>query len=320
MSADRAVLGLDVGGTTTKSLLVDVGGRVLHQQHRATALGTDPVATLADEVDRLTALAAARGVTVVGAGVVTPGMIDEGTGTVHYASNLGWRDLPLRAALAERLDLPVTTGHDVRAAGLAERLLGAARGLDDVLLVTIGTGIAAALVSAGRPVTGGTGAAGEFGHAPIRPGGEPCPCGQRGCLEVYASGAGVARRYAARTGQQRSAAGVVGRLDDDPAAREVWAEATSALADALVTATLLLDPAVVVLGGGLTAAAGDLLDPVRAGLAAGLTWRPPPPVHLTALGSSAGCLGAAALAVQHAGLGDLLAGWSSADRSGVVVG
>jgi len=309
VSDGSAVLGLDVGGTTTKALLVATDGRVVHEERRATVPAADPVDGLVAELDRLTVLAAGHGLTVVGAGVVTPGLIEEATGTVRYASNLGWRDLPLRAALQARAGVPVTTGHDVRAAGLAEQLLGAAHGVDDVLLVTIGTGIAAALVSGGRPLAGGTGAAGEIGHAPVRPGGEPCPCGQRGCLEVYASGAGVARRYEARTGQARSAAGVVGRLDEDPVAREVWADATSALADALVTATLLLDPSVVVLGGGLTAAAADLLDPVRAGLAAGLTWRPAPPVHLTRLGSLAGSLGAAAMAMTHVGRSADLVGW-----------
>jgi glucokinase len=310
----NAVLGLDVGGTTTKALVVATDGTVLHEERRPTAHATDPLPGLAAELDRLTALAADRGAAVVGAGVVTPGLIEESTGTVRYASNLGWRDLPLRAGLQERVAVPVTTGHDVRAAGLAEQLLGAATGVADVLLLTIGTGIASALVSGGRALTGGTGAAGEVGHAPVRPGGELCPCGQRGCLEVYASGAGVARRYGARTGTALSAAEVVGRLGSDAVAREVWADATSALADALVTATLLLDPSVVVLGGGLTAAGADLLDPVRAGLAAGLTWRPPPPVHLTGLGPLAGCLGAAALAMTHAGLGDQLAGWARGRR------
>ena len=311
MSGGPAVVGLDVGGTTTKALVVAADGTVVHEEHRATVHAADPVPGLVAELDRLTAVAGGHGLAVVGAGVVTPGLIEEASGTVRYASNLGWRDLPLRAALQERSAVPVTTGHDVRAAGLAEQLLGAARGVDDVLLVTIGTGIAAALVSGGRALTGGTGAAGEVGHAPVRPGGEVCPCGQRGCLEVYASGAGVARRYEARTGRPRSAAGVVGGLDTDPVAREVWADATSALADALVTATLLLDPSVVVLGGGVAAAAADLLEPVQAGLAAGLTWREAPPVHLTRLGSLAGCLGAAAMAMAHVGRGADLAGWTA---------
>ncbi|KQS66283.1 ROK family protein [Modestobacter sp. Leaf380] len=306
---DRAVLGLDVGGTTTKALLVDVAGRVLVEDVRPTPAGPDPVGHLASELDRLRAVATGRGLTVVGAGVVTPGLIEESTGTVHYASNLGWRDLPLRSALQDRVAVPVTTGHDVRAAGLAERLLGAARGVDDVLLLTLGTGIAAALVSGGSEVTGGTGAAGEVGHAPVRPGGERCTCGQRGCLEVYASGAGVARRYAARTGVTRSAAEVVARLGADDDATAVWADATSALADALVTATLLLDPSVVVLGGGLARAGSALVDPVAEGLAAGLTWRAAPPVRLTPLGPAAGCLGAAAMAMAHAGLAGLLADW-----------
>jgi glucokinase len=308
-SGRPAVLAVDVGGTTMKGAVVTIDGGTLDAGHRPTGTGQEAVEALIGYLADLSEAARARGLSVVAAGVVTPGIIDERTGTVLYTSNLGWRDLPLRSLLAQATGLPVVTGHDVRAAGRAEQLFGAARGVDDFMLVPIGTGVAAALVTSGRPVTGRTGAAGEFGHIPVVPDGEACICGQRGCLEVYASGAGLARRYAARTGERVSARTVVARLQDDEVAAAVWADAIRALALGLVTSTLLLDPGVFVLGGGFTGAGGALFRPLRAALADGLAWRAAPPLRVAELGPEAGRIGAAALAFEHAGMGDAVRGW-----------
>ena len=310
MTTTPAVLAIDVGGTSMKGAVVTRDGRPVVVERWPTAPATDTVAAIADHLRSLAGAAGEVGLDVVGAGVVTPGMLDEASGTVVYASNLDWRDVPLRALLAEATGLPVVTGHDVRTAGLAEQLLGAARGVEDFVLVTIGTGVAAALVTGGRPVTGDGGAAGELGHIPMVPGGEACTCGQRGCLEVYASGAGLARRYAALSGVSLPAEDVVARLGRDADADRVWAEAMQVLAQGLVTATLLLDPTTIVLGGGFTAAGDALLEPVRAGLAAGLAWRSAPPVRVAELGSEAGWIGAAALAFRHAGLADAPHAWT----------
>lgn len=297
-----AVLAIDVGGTTMKGAVVTPDGRAVRSGTRPTLTADDAVGAVVDYLRALAGDAHELGLEVVGAGVVTPGIIDERSGTVLYASNLGWRDVPLRALLTEATGLPVVTGHDVRAAGLAEQHFGAARGIDDFVLVVIGTGVAAALATSGRPVTGTAGAAGEFGHIPVVPGGEPCPCGQRGCLEVYASGAGLSRRYAARTGKDVPAASVVARLDTDPVAREVWADAVRALALGLTTATLLLDPAVLLLGGGFTNAGEALLRPLRTVLQEGLAWRAAPPILMAELGDEAGRIGAATLAFRAAGV------------------
>ncbi|WP_369140932.1 ROK family protein [Modestobacter versicolor] len=309
MTRSPAVLALDVGGTSMKGAVVTRDGRPVHVDRWPTLPAEDTVRAIVGHLRALSLVARDLDVEVVAAGVVTPGMIDEATGTVVYASNLDWRDLPLRALLTEATGLPVATGHDVRTAGLAEQLLGAARGVDDFALVTIGTGVAAALVTDGRPVTGAGGAAGEIGHIPMVPGGEACTCGQFGCLEVYVSGAGLARRYAARSGRSLPAEDVVARLGADPDADVVWAEAMAVLAQGLVTATLLLDPTTIVLGGGFTAAGEALLGPVRTQLAAGLAWRPAPPVRVAELGSEAGWIGAAAMALRSAGLGDALRTW-----------
>ena len=235
--------------------------------------------------------------------MVVPGSVDVETGTALYSANIGWRDVPLRDLLAADLGVPVVLEHDVRAAGLAECLLGRARGVSDCLVVVIGTGIAGVIVSHGVTVRGATALAGEIGHVPVYPDGEVCACGQRGCLETYASGAAIARRYRARRGgaDALSAPDIAAARDTDSWPIESGGTPTTALGIALASATMLLDPELIVLGGGLAAAGTALLDPVREELVARLAWRAAPAVVLSACGSSAGQLGAAILAWQAAG-------------------
>ncbi|GAA2054315.1 ROK family protein [Leifsonia soli] len=299
MSGLPVVLAVDLGGTAMKGAVVREDGATMTESTLATP-SDGILAALVELLGDLRRTAADDGHDVVGAGVATPGMLDEQRGLVYYASNLGWRDVPLLDILRSELHLPVAVGHDVRAAGLAERSSGAARGFGDFALVPIGTGVAAALVSSGGAVTGATGAAGEFGHIPVIPGGEPCTCGQRGCLEVYMSGAGVARRYRAAGGEALSTRRIVERLGDDPLADRVWSEALDVLAQGLNILTLLLDPGLIVLGGGVSHAGDALFAPLGERMSAGLAWRERPPVVRSALGGDAGRAGAALLAFDAA--------------------
>ena len=298
------VIALDVGGTVMKGALVDRDLGILAEQRRPTrgsGAGT-VVEAIGDAVAELAALAEDRGLIVHGAGVAVPGIVDEAAGRAVYSANLGWRDLDLAGLLAERLGTTVALGHDVRAGARAEAAIGAARGIRDVVFMPIGTGIAGAVICDGRVVSGG-GYAGEIGHLVVRPGGDPCPCGGRGCLETVASAAAIAARYAARTGRPAAgAADVVRRLDQgDQQAQEVWDEAVAALADALAATAALVAPEVVVLGGGLAEAGDRLLVPLGARLAERLTFQRRPRLVRAVLGDRAGCLGAGLLAWDQVG-------------------
>ncbi|GAA4610892.1 ROK family protein [Saccharopolyspora hordei] len=296
-------IAVDVGGTETKAALVAVGERGAEPQRRLrrpTPRGADGAETaelvvtaVAELVAELRADAAADAV-----GVVVPGAVDEVRGVGVWSANLGWRDAPLRDLLAERVDLPVTLGHDVRAGGLAEARLGAARGRRDVAVVPIGTGIAAALLFDGRLHSGG-GFAGEIGHLDIGHD-ERCGCGRTGCLEALASSAAVARRYRERTGVARTSAEVAAAVRAGEAdAHAVWQEAVDALAQGLLVLVTVAAPECIVLGGGL-AQAGDLLTgPLRSRLDDELAaYHRRPDLELAELGDTAGCLGAALLATE----------------------
>ncbi|WP_432561417.1 ROK family protein [Kineococcus sp. SYSU DK003] len=307
MTTDSAVvLAVDVGGTGLKGAVVDAHGRsVVLREEPSRAAGRNVEENLLELLDDLAQDAAARGVQPVAVGVGAPGTVEESSGTIVYASNLGWRRFPLRAVLEEATGLPVAVGHDARAAGRAEHLASVTSGGTggNFVFVPVGTGIAAAIVVGGVALDGARGAAGEFGHVIVHPGGEPCPCGQRGCVEAYAAGAAVLRRYTARGGRAASStAEVVARLGADAHADAVWADAVRALALGLQGLTMLLDPAEIVLGGGVSRAGRALLDPLAGELGQLLAWRAAPPLTTARWGTGAGRIGAALLAFERAGI------------------
>ncbi|MEW1863654.1 ROK family protein [Streptomyces sp. NBC_00669] len=299
----RHVIALDVGGTGMKAALVAEDGTLLHQARRPTGRERGAQAVVTAILDFAADLRehgrAEYGEGAVAAGVVVPGIVDAAAGIAVYAANLGWKDLPLRDLLSERLDgLPVALNHDVRAGGLAEGRIGAGNGADRFLFLPLGTGIAGAIGIEGRIEAGAHGYAGEIGHIVVRPGGRECGCGQRGCLEAYASAGAVSRTWAAASGDPAADAAACARAVEagDLAAIEVWREAIDALADGLVTGLTLLDPRVLVIGGGLAEAGDTLFGPLRAAVEARITFQKLPLIVPAALGDTAGCLGAGLLA------------------------
>ncbi|MBB6472574.1 ROK family protein [Sphaerisporangium rubeum] len=299
------VVALDVGGTSMKGGLVTAGGDILLTDRRPTPRTEGPGKVIATIREFIADLAGAGETPPTAVGVVVPGPVSDNTAV--YSSNIGWRDVP--ASDFNPLDVPIRLGHDVRSAGLAESVLGAARHQQDFLFLSIGTGIAGAMILNNTPYPGATGWSGEIGHIPVFPTGEQCACGQTGCLETYASAASIARRYTESLTRASSitptpapatpptAEDVITRAErGDPQATEVWNEALEALTLALATYTLLLDPTSIVLGGGLSQAGPTLSTPVAERLQRKLTWRTAPQIHHTLLGTNAGMLGAALLA------------------------
>ncbi|MFI5842966.1 ROK family protein [Catenuloplanes sp. NPDC051500] len=288
------VIAIDVGGTTMKCAVVGADGRARTLFRRPTGRELGPDAVVAALLDVAARLVADCPGTPDAVGVVVPGFVDEVPGIARYSANIGWRDVPLRALLRERLGLPVALGHDVRAGGLAEARAGGHR---DALFVPLGTGVAAAHVVGGAAVTGAHGTAGELGHVIVRPGGPACGCGRNGCLEAIVGAPAVARAYTARTGEDLPVTEIAARTAaGEPDATTVWTGMIDALADGLLTAIALRDPEVVIIGGGLSEAGDTLFTPLRAALADRHGPLPLPPLLPATLGENAGVLGAAHLA------------------------
>ncbi|MER5210010.1 ROK family protein [Streptomyces sp. NPDC002838] len=299
----RHVIALDVGGTGMKAALIGAGGELLHQARLATGRERGPDAVVGGILDFAAELRAYGdrrfGEPAAAAGVAVPGILDEEHGIAAYSANLGWRDVPLRDLLADRLGgIPVALGHDVRTGGLAEGRIGAGRGADRFLFVPLGTGIAGAIGIGGRVEAGAHGFAGEIGHIVVRPGGTPCPCGQRGCLERYASAAAVSAAWveAGEDPEADAADCAKAVVSGDPNAVRVWQDAVDALADGLVTALTLLDPRTLIIGGGLAEAGETLFTPLREAVRRRVTFQKLPTLVPAALGDTAGCLGAGLLA------------------------
>ena len=252
-------VGLDVGGTKVLGVLLD--GDVVRQTVRlSTRQGADGVVDTAHDVVReLCAAAGVASVEAVGMGV--PGVVDPRTGTVSYAVNLGidLSEVPIGPLLAERLGTPVTVENDLNCAALgASDVLG----LPDLAFLALGTGVAAGLVLDGRLRRGRTGVAGEVGHLPYRRDGALCACGQRGCLELYASGSALDAAWPGPVGTPAPVRLVAAVVAGDTSAAAVLATFADAVATAVRVLVLTCDVADVVLGGGVAQLGPPLLDAV----------------------------------------------------------
>lgn len=308
-------IGLDVGGTKILGVAVDPDrpGDLLAEERIPTPEGG---AGLVDAlVELMGSLTAAGAPASVGVGV--PGLVDR-AGRLHMGPHLRRvQDLPLASLLGARTGLPAAVDNDANCHALAERACGAAAGHEEALVVTLGTGIGAGIITGGRLLRGATGFAGEPGHMIVDPSGPPCPCGKRGCWERFASGTGLGRlaRDAAAGGQLDAAVDLAGGDPEAVRGEHVTAAARAGDAQALdvlghlahwialglANLVNILDPSVVVIGGGLVDAADLLLPEVRARfghLVMAGDQRPELPIVAAALGGKAGAIGAAVLAAE----------------------
>ena len=315
----RLAIGIDIGGTKVAGGVVDETGAITHRTRRDTPhRSTSPSVvenTIVESVEEL--LGHVDPADVVAVGIGAAGFVAEDRATVVFAPHLSWRNEPLRDALAQRIDLPISVDNDANAAAWAEACFGAARGESHVVVITLGTGIGGALIIDGHVQRGRHGIAGEFGHMQIMPGGIRCECGNRGCWEQNASGNALEREARAMIeAGSPVVADLLSRLggeptaltgpfiteaarEGDPTARELLADIGEWLGIGLANLASAFDPGLFVIGGGVSAADEMLIGPAREAFRRqlpGRGYRPEARIVRAVLGSDAGLIGAAELA------------------------
>ncbi|HEX5541488.1 MAG TPA: ROK family glucokinase [Micromonospora sp.] len=308
-------IGVDVGGTKVAAGVVNSAGEVLAQVRRDTP--AEDVAKIRDVIVEVVAkLAESHQVSAVGIGAA--GWIDPNRSAVLFAPNIAWRDEPLREYVGDAVGLPVVVENDANAAAWAEFRYGAGRDADDsMVMLTIGTGVGGGIILGGELLRGSHGIAGELGHLLAVENGHPCGCGRLGCLEQYASGHALVRF--ARSGARQEPARAVGLLEraggdveaisgrmvtaaaqaGDEVAVEAFTEVGRWLGMGLADLVQILDPQLLVIGGGVIEAGPLLLEPVYQSYVAALARRsrlPMAAVRAAELGNTAGVIGAADLA------------------------
>jgi glucokinase len=312
----ECVVGIDIGGTKIAAGLVDREGNVIASSRTpmvARGSSTDGLAAVETAI-QLVLTQKASTQEIRGIGICSPGPLDPHTGVVINPPNLPcWRNFPLAESIRSLYRVPVRVENDANAAALAEVKWGAARGYRNVFYLCIGTGIGTGIVFDGEIYHGRTGAAGEGGHMGIDVNGPLCPCGKRGCVEVLASGPAIARRAREKLAQGSSSritelAGgdldsltshMVGKacVEGDSVAKTVIAETLDVLAYWLGNIIDLLEPDVIVMGGGVSSMLAPYLDELRQRWKGAVVnpWPDRIPVLLARYGEEAGVAGAAAL-------------------------
>ncbi|MBC9957608.1 ROK family glucokinase [Yimella sp. cx-51] len=310
-------IGIDIGGTKIAGGLVDSDGTILRRGRRETP---------AQDVDAITSAVAdliaelGEGEQITHAGVACAGYIDKAGSTVLFAPNLAWRDEPLKERLQDMVDLDITIENDANAAAYGEFVHGAGHDVDDMVMITIGTGVGGGVIFDGELFRGSYGIGAEIGHMRVVPNGLRCGCGNRGCLESYASGSALIREaralvtggspYAATLSQR--CGGKPKRLEGkdvtiaaqegDPASIELLADLGRWIGEGAASLAAILDPARFVIGGGVAEAGDLLLAPIKDAFGRQLTGRghrPTATFEIATLANDAGLVGAAALVRQR---------------------
>lgn len=310
-------IGVDVGGTKVAAAVVSAGGTIERRTTVATP-AQDPdaiVATIAGAIEELT-----EDGELLPVGVACAGYLDVARTTVGFAPNIAFRDYPLRERVVAATGRPVLLENDADAAAYGEYLHGAGSGATQLVMVTLGTGVGGGVVLDGRLYRGAFGVGGEVGHIRVERAGRLCGCGNRGCLEAYASGSALLRQARtlvrsadpAATELARACEGEPQRLTGaavsaaaergDAAAQALIVEVGTWLGEGLASIAAVLDPGVFVVGGGLSVVGDLLLEPARAAYAEHLTGRghrPMADIVPGRLGNDAGIVGVAALAREE---------------------
>ncbi len=323
-SAQKRIIGIDVGGTKIAASLIDLQGRIVSTVRRPTDISApeatlDSIANAASELMHVN-LMDASGIDAIGFGI--PGLVDAQKGIGIASVNLGWKNVAVRAGLEARLGIRCVIDNDVRVGALGEAYFGAGKGANNLVYLNIGTGISAVILINGIFFMGTRGLAGEIGHAVLIPGGLGCKCGGQGCFEAVASGPGIVQRALekikagresvifapiAETAQPVTAEKVFeAASQNDPVAVETLREIGTLIAYSLEYLALAYDPEVIVLGGSVVLGSRLLFQIIQQTLQglAECSWvfgkaYSENLVKLSTLGNNAGVLGAAALVAPH---------------------
>ncbi|HZT08023.1 MAG TPA: ROK family protein [Chloroflexota bacterium] len=273
---EPVAIAIDLGGTQFRVAALTSVGQILVREACATPATAEPDELIHDLADVVQVVRSQAGKhRVVGLGVAAPGPLDPVAGVVFRAPNLPrWSNVPLAARLAERTGLSVHLGNDANLAGLAEARLGAGKGEANLVYLTVSTGVGSGIVVDGRLLLGARGAAAEAGHMAVSMGGPLCSCGNRGCLEAYASGSGMVRRArdaiaAGRPSQLQEHvddlhATIIAQAaeEGDELAQELIHDAGRALGFGVRNLLHLFNPSVVAIGGGVSRIGRRLWDPM----------------------------------------------------------
>lgn len=305
--------GIDVGGTKIAGGVVDESGTIL-EELRVESPATDAEAIEEAIAGLVVELRERHPIETVGVGAA--GYVDKARAVVLFAPNVAWRNEDLKGELEKRIDLPVVIENDANAAAWGEFTYGAGHDVDDLLLVTVGTGVGGGLVLDGEVYRGANGVGAEIGHMRVVPNGILCGCGKHGCFEQYASGSALVREARAQAmsgaliaqGMFERAGGDISKITGpliteaarhgDQGARQQLAELGRWLGEGIASLTEIIDPGVVVVGGGVSEADDLLLEPTRvafSGQLVGRGFRPIPEIRKARLGNRAGLIGAADL-------------------------
>jgi glucokinase len=311
MPPDRYAVGIDLGGSKLRAGLLSQNGQLAGRLEIQTEAWKGPASVLANLKGLVTQLLDSTDRSrVAGIGIAAAGQIHPKTHAVVYAPNLDWHDVPLREEIESAFGLPTYVENDVRAAAWGEYRFGVGRGAQSLIAVFVGTGVGSGAVMDGLLLHGFNNVAGELGHTQVVKDGLPCGCGQRGCVEAYASGSGFVRRLEAaldagvETSLAKATGGEAARLTaalvareaahGDRFAREIWTEAEQYLGMALANYVTLLNPELLVLGGGVMITVPALADALAERIRALTTvLARSVRVERAALGDSAGIFGAA---------------------------
>lgn len=310
-------VGIDLGGTFIKGGIVDDLGNIVYQDKTPTESekGADGVAkNIASLAKSLMKKVGLTKDDVEGLGMGVPGMIDSKNGTVIYSNNLNWKDFRIGEKVSELTGLRVKIANDANVAALGEVKFGAAKGCENAVMLTLGTGVGGGVVAEGMLIEGNKSAGAELGHSAIVAGGKQCTCGRKGCLEAYASATALIRdTKEAMTTHKDSKMWEIGSIDKvtgktafdykdtDPYAKKVVEDYIYHLACGITNFANIFRPETVLLGGGVCAQGDELVKPLQALLDQDIfagELGPQVAIRIAELGNSAGLLGAAALLMK----------------------